>query len=191
MLNARYATIMTSPIISSIALTYLLLFSGFTEKSDYVYEYLDIVDLTFKPIIEVTLNGQKAYFMIDTGSDVTILNSRDTRKYGFGIVRRAFSKHTLVGMGGSVSTIYSTYDVELQVGSSEVFNRYLAHDLSQVVKRLEEKINIKISGIIGSDLMKRYGFVIDYANLKVGLLTHKTEELVDAEEMTTITNPLQ
>jgi hypothetical protein len=55
-------------------------------------------------------------------------------------------------------------------------NRYLAYDLSRVVRTTEQKINIKISGIIGSDLMKRYGFIIDYANKQVGILTIKPKD---------------
>ena len=183
---------MNPRIISSVAILSLFLFSNFTDKNDPVYEYLEIVDLTLKPVIEVTLNGKKAYFLIDTGSDITILNARDTKKYGFGIVKRAFENHSLVGMGGSVSSIYSTYDVELKVGSSRVMNRYLAHDLSRVVKRLEEKISIRISGIIGSDLMKRYGFVIDYANKQVGILTAKPKnESVGEKEIIATTTTVK
>lgn len=183
---------MNPRIISSVAILSLFLFSSFSGKSDYVYEYLEIVDLTLKPVIEVSLNGKKAYFMIDTGSDITILNARDTKKYGFGIVKNAFENHTLVGMGGSISTIYSTYDVELKVGSSRVMNRYLAHDLSRVVRMMEEKIPFRISGIIGSDLMKRYGFVIDYANKQVGILTVKSkEEPVDEKEIIATTIPVK
>ena len=183
---------MNPRIISSVAILSLFLFSNFTDKNDPVYEYLEIVDLTFKPVIEVTLNGKKAYFLIDTGSDITILNARDTKKYGFGIVKRAFENHSLVGLGGSVASIYSTYDVELKVGSSRVMNRYLAHDLSRVVKRMEEKISIRISGIIGSDLMKRYGFVIDYANKQVGILTAKPKEApLDQKEIIATTTTVK
>ncbi len=31
------------------------------------------------------------------------------------------------------------------------------------------KTNIKISGIIGSNIMKKYGFMIDYTNAEVGI----------------------
>jgi hypothetical protein len=183
---------MNPRIISPIAVLTLLLFSSFTGKNDHVYEYLNIVDLTLKPVIEVALNGKKAYFLIDTGSDITILNTRDAKKYGFGVIKRAFENHSLVGMGGSVASIYSTYDVELKVGSSRVMNRYLAHDLSRVVKMLEQKISIQISGIIGSDLMKRYGFVIDYANKQVGILTVKPKnEPVDEEEIIATTTQMK
>jgi hypothetical protein len=174
---------MSPKIISSIVIITLFLFSNFTDKGDYVYEYLDIVDLTYKPIIEVTLNGKKAYFMVDTGSDITILNARDDNKYGFGTVKRAFENHSLTGIGGSISNIYSTYDVKLEVGSSRVMNRYLAYDLSRVVRMTEEKTKIKISGIIGSDLMKRYGFIIDYANQRVGILTIPKDKLQDDKEI--------
>ncbi len=180
---------MNPKIISSFAIMSIFLFSNFSGKGDYVYEYLKIVDLTYKPIIEVTLNGKSAYFLVDTGSDITILHARDSKKYGFDTVKNNSHNHSVVGLSGRITTLYSTRNVKLKVGSSRVMNRYLALDISSLVQMIHKRSSIRISGIIGSDLMKRYGFVIDYANKQIGILTVKKEAPADNQGVIATTHP--
>jgi len=153
--------------MKALFLSWFLFFGTF---SDYEYQYIKIINLQRKPIVEATLNGKKAYFLLDTGSDITILNKNDTQQYGFHTLVREGEKHEAVGIGGKTSTLTSAYDVYLELGSTRIITAYLTYDMSDIVKNISKSSGIEITGIIGSDVMKRYGIVIDYKNKKVGIL---------------------
>jgi len=141
--------------------------------SGHEYEYIKIFNLHKKPIIEATLNGKKAYFLLDTGSDITMLNKHDGKKYGFKLLLRENESHAAVGIGGKTADFTSTHNVLLELGSTRINTRYLAYDMTTIVQSIAKDTGISISGIIGSDAMKRYGIIIDYKNREVGILTSK------------------
>lgn len=141
--------------------------------SGYEYEYIKIFNLHKKPIIETTLNGKKAYFLLDTGSDITMLNKHDGKKYGFKLLLRENESHAAIGIGGKTADISSVYKVQLELGSTRINTRYLAYDMSDIVRAIAQDTGVEISGIIGSDAMKRYGIIIDYKNKVVGVPTTK------------------
>ena len=141
--------------------------------SDYEYEYIEIFNLHKKPIIEATLNGKKAFFLLDTGSDLTLLNKEEIDKYGFKIFMRENESHAAVGIGGMTNEITSAYKVHLELGSTRIITNYLAFDMSELVNAIDKSSGVEISGIIGSDAMKRYGIIIDYKNKVIGVPTTK------------------
>lgn len=130
------------------------------------YQYVDIYNLNRKPIIQATLNGKKAYFLLDTGSNITILNLPDRSKFGFLLKR---TNMEAIGLGGRAGKLYRAINVELVLGSTKIKARYLAYDMSAIVKNIHKSTRINISGIIGSEVMKQYGVVIDYKKRQVGI----------------------
>ena len=153
--------------MKTLCLSWFLFLGTF---SDNEYQYIQIVSLQKKPIVEATLNGKKAYFLLDTGSDMTILHKDDKEKYGFQTLL-AGEQHDAVGIGGFTSAITSAFDVHLELGSTRIMTHFLSYDLSDIIQYTLKGSGIKINGIIGSDAMKRYGIVIDYQNKKMGILT--------------------
>ncbi|MBX2842122.1 MAG: aspartyl protease family protein [Flammeovirgaceae bacterium] len=55
--------------------------------------------LKAKPIIKGKINGQNAYFLIDTGADITLLDSKDAKKFQY---RLSFPNNhkSIVGFSG-------------------------------------------------------------------------------------------
>ena len=73
----------------------------------------------------------------------------------------------ITGAGGDVSYIDRAGGIELKLGSLLVTTSFFSYDLSGIIASIYNKIHIKISGIIGSDVMGKYGFVINYRNQEV------------------------
>jgi hypothetical protein len=144
--------------------------------SEFEYEYIKIFNLYRKPIVEATLNGQKAYFLLDTGSDITMLNKEERNKYGYKLYARENENHAAVGIGGKTAALTSIYRVHLKLGSTRIVTKYLAYDMSDLVRAIDQSTGVKISGIIGSDAMKRYGVIIDYKKRVVGIPIKKVPE---------------
>lgn len=156
--------------MKAILLTWLILFDAL---SDYNYEYIKLISLYRLPIVEVTLNEKKAYFLMDTGSAITMLHSGAIAEYGFKSFSRNNENHKAIGIGGESTKMSSANRVNLELGSTRIMTRYMVHDISHIVRQIQHTTGFEISGIIGSDAMKRYGIIIDYKHKRVGVLTSK------------------
>ncbi|MGB3588121.1 MAG: aspartyl protease family protein [Tunicatimonas sp.] len=148
-----------------------ILLSGFTNET---YEYVKVVNWQYKPIIKVKLNGKSAYFLVDTGSDMTILHKREANHFNFQPLQVSASSQQVLGLSGKRQTIYKAKNVKMIIGSMPIKALFKTYDLSGVVSSLGSRIDLKIDGIIGSDVMKRYGFIIDYQKQTIAIKTRKS-----------------
>ena len=129
------------------------------------YELVDVVVMRDQPIVKGKMNGKPAYFLLDTGSDITLLNTGDAKKYGYSYRNRSDLRgYRLSGLGKSTKEVLGIYNVDLQLGSQKIKDTFIAYDLSNIIYSLSLSAgtSIKINGIIGSRVLKRHGFVIDY-----------------------------
>ncbi|WP_020531301.1 retropepsin-like aspartic protease [Flexithrix dorotheae] len=123
-----------------------------------------ILNKTGLPIIEGTLNGKKAYFLLDTGSSMSLLNSQDAKNYGF----KLWSKNniSISGIGGRGASIWAVIKAEIKIGDKNIKGMSNALNISGIEQFLRKKTRYHISGIIGSDVMQKHGFVVDYTEGK-------------------------
>ena len=120
-----------------------------------------ITNLRSKPIVQAELNGKKAYFLLDTGSDLTVMHEGKAEFYNFNIKEMVIPLK-VAGIDGSTGGMNRASTIELKLGELSIQAPYFSYDLSSVIKYIHSKTFLKISGIIGSDVMHKYGFVIDY-----------------------------
>ena len=123
---------------------------------------IPIVCLDKVPIIEVQLNGLPAYFILDSGSDISVLNLADADRYLF--TTKQIATRDLKGFSGGRQGIFSVKSAELVLSSYQINSSFYTTDLDHLVQTLEKSTSITVNGIIGLDIMKEYGFEIDYAN---------------------------
>lgn len=108
-------------------------------------------------IVECTVNGRKANFLIDTGASVALIASDKVRKYGLAKGRRYLG--TIVGAGGEMDGVYycNTF-AELE---GRDIPQFLIADISGVRSSIERETGIEILGIISLPQMKIAGIRID------------------------------
>ncbi len=124
---------------------------------------LEIVSLKSKPIVVGYINGKKAYFLLDTGSDLTIINRNAARKYGFKLITN-YNNKLIEGLGSTTTEIKRVGGIFLKMNDTHINTKFYAFNLNNIVRSLEIKTNREIVGIIGSDVMKKYNFSIDFGN---------------------------
>lgn len=126
-------------------------------------ETIKMVKAKGKPIVIGELNGKKAFFLVDTGSDITIINLIDAKRYKLKYRETILKGYKLSGLTSAYSgDILIADNVDLYLGTKKLDGCYKLIDLSNLVNSMSKSARISINGIIGSDLMRKYKFLIDY-----------------------------
>lgn len=156
--------------------TYLMLLVQSEEGIAPSDRYLPVRVVHFegKPIISATLNGNPAHFLIDTGASVSILNIRDRRELEF---RTTLSSPQagLYGLTGGSKPVEMALQTDLGIQDLTLPFQWAATDLTELARIIERRTDVEINGIIGSDLMHFYGFVIDYSTKTIWIANPAAE----------------
>lgn len=108
-------------------------------------------------IIEGLVNGKDAYFLIDTGASVGMMDYGKRYDYDLKVGRRYGG--TLMGVGGEMRNVRHC-DTFLHVGD-RVVPQFLLADISGVVESIKRETGIEILGIISLPQMSIIGMNID------------------------------
>lgn len=115
-------------------------------------------------IIEGRVNGKAAYFLLDSGASVGLMDDNQRRDYDL-VTGRRYSG-TLVGAGGEINARHCDTFVEFQ---DKVIPQFLLADISGVVNSIKRETGIEILGIISLPQMGMIGLNIDINSSEVWL----------------------
>ena len=133
-------------------------------KNKFVSKIKDTsINGIYIPISKITINGNKEYFIIDTGANISMI---DFEYYKNNQEKFTFLKDidiTINGISGDkdVSEKY----VLAEIGDSLKLNQqFMTSDLSDIIHNIKNVCGFKIVGIIGSDYLNKYNFCVDFNN---------------------------
>jgi predicted aspartyl protease len=108
-------------------------------------------------IVEGLVNGRAAYFLIDTGASVGLMDYDQRKDYDLEVGRK-FSG-TVVGAGGEMRGVkHCNTFVHME---DKVIPQFLLADIGDVVKSIKRETGIEILGIISLPQMKMCGISLD------------------------------
>lgn len=108
-------------------------------------------------IVEGLVNGRAAYFLIDTGASVGLMDYDQRKDYNLEVGKK-FSG-TVVGAGGEMRGVkHCNTFVHME---DKVIPQFLLADIGDVVKSIKRETGIEILGIISFPQMKMCGIQID------------------------------
>lgn len=113
--------------------------------------------------IEVEINGKPGLFVLDSGAGASVVNTDDLAK--FDLVEDTSATHTTgAGAGGEVT--FKTYKASSFKIGGQTFALDTVHalDLNHVVSAIQAATQVKVDGVIGQDVLTKYGGIIDVAN---------------------------
>lgn len=117
-----------------------------------------------EPIVALKINGKKAYFLVDTGASITLVHDRFARHYNFEVVASAQEDQTLAGFGQNTQGIREAKKIDITLAEKKMNVVVYSHDLTNIINSINQRTHIRISGILGSDTLRKYGMMVDYAN---------------------------
>ena len=118
------------------------------------------------PVVKGNINGKEAYFILDTGASVTLLNNALADEFGFVVVQNEYwENYVVTGLGGK-HLIQEARNVIVELGGHKLAFINKSCSLQRISKNFASD-HIKIAGIIGSDVMGFLGTQINFATNSV------------------------
>jgi hypothetical protein len=108
-------------------------------------------------IVQGTVNGKIAYFLIDSGASVGMMDYDQRKDYDLAVGRRF--NGTIIGAGGEMRNVKHC-DTFVHI-EDRVIPQFLLADISDVVKSIRRETGVEILGIISLPQMKLVGIGID------------------------------
>lgn len=107
-------------------------------------------------IVEATVNGRKANFLIDTGASVGLIDRSEKRRLSLDIGKSY--PGSLRGAGGEFFARYCNTFAYLK---GKPLAQFLVAEISGITESIRHETGIEISGIISLPQMKMAGIQID------------------------------
>lgn len=107
-------------------------------------------------IVQGTINGKKAYMLVDTGASCGLLDKSAVKEYKLAVNK--YRTVNLVGAGGKFKA--SMCDTPFIIAGKPIY-QFVVSDISDVVNSIKRQTGIEIAGIIGLAQMKMMGISID------------------------------
>jgi hypothetical protein len=138
-----------------------LLSKLFKKKQDNIISFGQGFALTELPIISL-YQGNKAFnFLLDTGSNDSIIDSNILAKMEHEMLDQESS---LYGMEGNCQTV-KRCNISLSYGDSDFPYEYLICDMKEAFGRIKKESGVTLHGIIGSKFFNEYKYVLDFESL--------------------------
>ena len=130
-------------------------------SNEFTYSH-QILARDFLPIVEGTLNGKRALFLLDTGASVSILDLKSATNYN---VRIGTTEDMGIGgYGGVTSDINSLSNVDLRLGAEKMKDKFSGKDIQYLVQAIRKNTGYTIVGIIGNNNITESRLILDFEN---------------------------
>lgn len=116
-------------------------------------------------IIEAKVNNKDAFFLIDTGATVGLID--ESKIKGYNLVKGRAYNGTLVGAGGEMRNVKHC-DTFVEFEGKKI-SQFLLADIKRIVESIKRETDIEILGIISLPQMSFIGMNIDVNSSEVWL----------------------
>jgi len=138
-----------------------------------MHKHIKFIDIKSDvPIVRFMLHdGAEGYAIVDSGSEITSFDTEFINNHKDQVtVHKTESKMNIVGLNDNISTPVTKLDAAIMFSSDGISKVHIKDamiyrlDVINFNLRLTYKTDIKISAIIGSDVLSKIRAVLDYQN---------------------------
>lgn len=130
-------------------------------SNEFTYSH-QILSRDFLPIVEGTLNGKRAFFLLDTGASVSILDLKSSTNYNVKIGN--IEDIGIGGYGGVTSDVNNLSNVNLMLGTERMKDDFSGKDIQYLVQAIRKNTGYTIVGIIGNNNITESRLILDFEN---------------------------
>lgn len=126
--------------------------------------FKESIDLTELPVITLYNDGQKLNFLLDTGSNISHLNSKAEKllKRYDEVHKTGFDIATATGVTeGSNRWV----GIPLQYKKQSFIEDFMLLDLQEAFDSIKKENGVQLHGILGNSFFTKYRYVLDFEDL--------------------------
>ena len=153
-----YVTILLIMVL--VGLAYNFIESNKTKKESLM-DFGTALDLTGVPVVTFKNNGNNYNFILDTGANYSIINSIILEKF---IYTKSNSAHSLIGIEGNSKDV-PCVNIHLNYRDYNFKEEFQVVNMNSAFKNIKENTEITIDGILGSEFLRKHGYILDFHNL--------------------------
>lgn len=130
------------------------------------YITLNSMETTGLPTITLHADSKPFTFVIDTGSNSSVLDKKVVQELGK--TPEVLPDHSIVGIAGTLGHVESVK----QTFTNDIFvfeHTFLVSNLSALIDAIYEDGKIKIHGILGTDFLTKYRCHLDFKKKRLHL----------------------
>lgn len=128
------------------------------ELAERNMSFIESINLTGLPIITFSNNGQLINMILDTGSNVCIINEKILNSINHEIGEKHLGVLGLESSSGEVDIVY----VPLKYKDMTFDLECLAVDMEETVKNFKQEYGVNIHGLLGTGFFKKYKYILDF-----------------------------
>ena len=172
-------------ILGAIALVVLIIWGILQTKSipkkPYSVSFKNVYKGTKVPLIRLKVRGKFYYFLVDTGANTSIIDSRDYEGLPEEIKDLAMEEQVqITGIGDTVSVqegkeqVVRKHSQTQSIALDLSFGPYkyndaifIIADLRAPFTQLERVLHEPVIGLLGTDFIKKYKWIIDFKSMHI------------------------
>ena len=124
------------------------------------------LDLTGIPIVTFTQENVKYNFLLDTGSDISYINSKIVDTFAIKYEATDYKLAGFISAGGLSSSDIKLINIPFEYKRTSFKESFAVLDLTESFAQIKEENGVTLHGILGNTFFTKYGYILDFKELK-------------------------
>ena len=124
------------------------------------------LDLTGIPIVTFTQENVKYNFLLDTGSDISYINSKIVDNSAIKDEATDYKVAGFISAGGLSSADIKIIDIPFEYKRTSFKESFAVLDLTESFAQIKEENVVTLHGILGNTFFTKYEYILDFKELK-------------------------
>ena len=135
-------------------------------KKSLSLDFYQSIALTELPIITFLNNGKRYNMLVDTGSNWSYINSQELESM---ITTKESVSKSFVSANGGNTNCGAKHTIDFAIKGFILTHDFIENDFSMTFGNIKQETGVNLSGIIGTDFLRKYKFVVNFEEYKITL----------------------
>lgn len=147
-------------LLATLGTTLLVAYGKFKRRE--FMSFREAIGLADLPIVTFYQGDKKLNFLLDTGANLSVINSKVINNIDVTISEVISST---MGIEGNKINNITNVDIVFTYKNKEFLDTFQVIDMEEVFNQIKRECGVTIHGIIGNKFMQRYKYILDFDDM--------------------------